>query len=346
MMRRLVPALAALVLAATTGGCTVTGDGGTYKLTVYFAKTPSLYERSRVKVMGADSGTITSIKDEQTRVRVDLAVKRSVPVPDGVHAAIASDNALGERYVLLHPVWKPGMRRAAPGAVIPQSRTELPVEIDEALDAFAKLNRSIDPKQLGSALHRGADGLRGHGGDINVALGATSRLTGDLAAQDRQIVSLARNLRAVAASLNGRDEQLSQLIASFSTTSGTLSAERTKLRDFVAGLAAAIRKSDVLITDYRETLPSTVADLSNIVLTLKGNARGLNQAIQGLGRFADVAVKAWNRKQHVATIRVLVHATLRTWLQPLFTAMGWGTVPCVPDNPALGNCVPNGKAGK
>ncbi|MFB4295135.1 MCE family protein [Actinomadura sp. NTSP31] len=346
MMRRLAAAAVALALVAATGGCTATGGGGTYKLTVYFAKTPSLYERSRVKVMGADSGTITSIKDEQTRVRVELAVERSVPLPKDVRAAIASDNALGERYVLLHPVWKPGMAKATSGTVIPQSRTELPVEIDEALNAFAKLNRSIDPKELGSAFHRGADGLRGHGADINVALGATSRLTSDLAAQDRQIVSLAKNLRSVASSLNGRDEQLSQLIASFSTTSSTLSGERTKLRDFVAGLAAAIRKSDVLITEYRETLPSTVADLSNIILTLKGNAQGLNQAIEGIGRFADVAVKAWNRKQHVATIRVLVHATLRTWLQPLFTAMGWGAVPCVPSNPALGNCVPTGKAGK
>ncbi|MDL4814300.1 MCE family protein [Actinomadura opuntiae] len=346
MMRRTAAVTAALALAAATGGCTVTSGGGTYKLTVYFAKTPSLYERSRVKVMGADSGTITSIEDQQTRVRVELAVKRSVPVPADVHAAIASDDALGERYVLLHPVWKPGMPRAASGAVVPQSRTELPVEIDDALAAFAKLNRSIDPKELGSAFHRGADGLRGHGGDVNVALGATSRLTSELAGQDQRIVSLAKNLRSVAASLNGRDEQLSRLLASFSTTSSTLAGERTKLRDFVAGLAAAIRKSDVLITGYRETLPGAVADLSNIVLTLKGNAQGLNQAIQGLGQFADVAVKAWDRKQHVATIRVLVHATLRTWLQPLFTAMGWGTVPCIPDNPALGNCVPNGKAGR
>ncbi|MFD0683194.1 MCE family protein [Actinomadura fibrosa] len=339
-MRRPICAVAVLALVAALGGCGITGRGGSYRLTVYFAKAPSLYEDSRVKVMGADAGTITSVTDERNRVRVELDVDRDVPVPADVHAAITSSDALGERYVLLHPVWKPGMRRAAPGAVIPQQRTELPVEVDEALDAFAKLSRSIDGAALGPALHRAAGAVDGRGDDLNHALQDTSALTNNLAAQDQKIVSLARGLHSLAASLNGRDQQLSRLLASFSTTSRTLAEERTRLRDFVAGLAAAIQKSGVLITAYRETLPSTVADLSNIVLSLKGNATALDQAIDSLGRFADVAINAWDRRNHVATIRLVVHGTLRAWLQPLFTAMGWGTVPCLEGNTALANCTP------
>ncbi|WP_168221279.1 MCE family protein [Actinomadura sp. WMMA1423] len=337
--RRPVAAAAALALTAALGGCGV-GSEPTYRMTVYFAKAPSLYEQSRVKVMGADAGTITSIRAERNRVRVEIEVRRSVPVPAGVHAAIDSSDVLGERFVTLHPVWRPGMPKAPPGAVVPQERTELPVEIDDALAAFARLNESIDGSALGPAVHRAAGAVRGRGGGINDALHDTSGLTRDLAAQDKKITSLARGLHDLAASLNGRDRQLSDLLDSFSTTSRTLSEERTRLRDFVAGLAAAIRKSDVLITAYRETLPDTVADLSDIVLSLKGNAAALTQAIDGLGRFADVAVQAWDRRNHVATIRVVVHATVRAWLQPLFTAMGWGTVPCAEDAPALADCRP------
>ncbi|MBW8487353.1 MCE family protein [Actinomadura parmotrematis] len=339
-MKRLLCCASTLALVAGLGGCSVTGARGTYRLTAYFAKAPSLYADSRVKVMGADSGTITAVKDEQTRVRVELEIDRDVPVPAGVHAVIASSDALGERYVALTPVWKPGMPKAAPGSVIPQERTELPVEIDEALDAFAKLNRSLDAGALGPAVHRAAGAVDGRGADINHALQDTSALTRNLAAQDQKIASLARGLHSLAADLNARDRDLSGLLDSFATTSRTLAEERTQLRDFVAGLAAAIRKSGVLITAYRETLPGTVADLSNIVLGLKGNAAALNQAIAALGRFADVAVDAWDRRNHVATIRVVVAGTLRTWLQPLFTAMGWGTVPCLKDAPALEDCTP------
>ncbi|MFA1538260.1 MCE family protein [Actinomadura monticuli] len=338
-MRRPAAAATVLALTATLGGCAI-GSGPTYPMTVYFAKAPSLYKDSQVKVMGADVGTITSIKDERDRVRVQIKVKRSVPVPAGVHAAVDSSDALGERFITLHPVWKPGMPRAAAGAVVPQERTELPVEIDDALAAFAKLNDSIDTGTLGPAMHRAAESVRGRGPGINDALHNTSELTGHLAAQDEKIASLAKGLHSLAADLNGRDVKLADLLRSFSTTSRSLAEERTRLRDFVAGLAAAIRKSDVLITAYREKLPSTVADLSNIVLSLKGNVGGLTQAIDSLGRFADVAVQAWDRRNHVATIRLVVHGTVRQWLQPLFTAMGWGNVPCLKGEPALASCQP------
>jgi virulence factor Mce-like protein len=341
MRRRARPAAAVAVLALTAalGGCGIASEP-TYPMTVYFEKAPSLYEKSQVKVMGADAGTITSIRDEKNRVRVDIEVKRSIPVPAGVHAAVDSSDALGERFVSLHPVWKPGMPKAGPGTVVPQERTELPVEIDDALAAFAKLNGSIDAGALGPAIHRAAESVRGRGGGINDALHNTSELTGSLAAQDQKIASLAKGLHSLAADLNGRDRQLSALLDSFSSTSRTLADERAQLRDFVAGLAAAIRKSDVLITAYREKLPATVADLSNIVLSLKGNVAGLTQAIDSLGRFADVAVQAWDRRNHVATIRIVVHGTVRAWLQPLFTAMGWGTIPCLKGEPALADCQP------
>lgn len=339
VVRRPVAAVAVLALAASLGGCGVTAEP-TYPMTVYFEKAPSLYEQSQVKVMGADAGTITSIKDEKNRVRVDIEVKRSIPVPAGVHAAVDSSDALGERFVSLHPVWKPGMPKARPGTVIPQERTELPVEIDGALAAFAKLNGAIDAGALGPAIHRAAESVRGRGGGINDALHNTSELTGSLAAQDQKIASLAKGLHRLAADLNGRDRQLSALLDSFSSTSRSLAEERAQLRDFVAGLAAAIRKSDVLITAYREKLPATVADLSNIVLGLKGNVAGLTQAIDSLGRFADVAVQAWDRRNHVATIRIVVHGTVRAWLQPLFTAMGWGAIPCLKGEPALADCQP------
>ncbi|RAY12392.1 hypothetical protein DPM19_24905 [Actinomadura craniellae] len=338
-MRRLTAAACALALTASSGGCAVVGAGDdSYRITVHFARTTSLYEQSRVRVMGADAGSITGIRHEGGRVRVDLAIDGSVPVHRDARAVIASADTLGERYVRLEPVWQPGQPKAPPGMVIPQERTELPVEIDDALAAFARLNRSIDTQRLGTAVGRGADSLQGHGGDINEALRGTASLTHNLAAHDRRLVSLAEGLRTLAADLNHRDRRLGELINSFSTTSRSLAEERARLSEFVAGLAAVIRKSDVLVTAYRETLPSTVSDLSNIVMTLKANAGSLNQAIAALGRFADVAVQAWDRKNHAATIRLVVHGTLRAWLQPLFTAMGWGTVPCLQGNPELATC--------
>ncbi|WP_119726814.1 MCE family protein [Thermomonospora amylolytica] len=337
-MRRLTALATGLALVAATGGCSVAGGDGAYRVTVYFAKTTSLYEQSRVKVMGADAGVVTGITAERGRVRVDLEMNEEVPLPANVHAAIVSANTLGERYVQLHPAWRRGQPKAGPGTVIPVERTELPVEVDEALDAFGRLGDSLDARTIGDAVESGADGLRGKGDDVNRGLQAAATLTGDLAAQDRRLVRVAERLRSLATTLNERDERLTGLIDSFSATSRALAEERQRLQAFVSGLAAVIQRGEVLITAYRETLPGTVADMSNIVMTLKANAGALNQTIAALGRFADVAVQAWDRERNTATVRIIVHGTVRAWLQPLFTAMGWGTVPCIEDEPQLGRC--------
>jgi virulence factor Mce-like protein len=341
-LRSVVAAALVLALTASAGGCSVVGSG-TYQITAYFARTPALYEKSKVQVMGADVGTITSVRTNGSRVRVELAVDRDVPVPKDVHAAIASIDVLGARDVVLSPPWRPGMARAAPGTVIPQSRTELPVEVDEALAAFTKLDEAIGPGRLHDLTRSGADALHGQGGDINLALQSTANLTHDLAGQDQRLIRLAKGLRTLATGLNRRDTDLGGTIDSFADASAMLASERSRLRNLISALVTLVRKSGPLITSYQETLPATAADLSNVVISLKAGSGSLNQAITALSRFTGVAVSSWDRKNHMVVIRLVLDATLRVWLQPLFTALGWGKVPCLSGDRNIANCPPGAK---
>ncbi len=335
---RLIAAVTALVMTSALGGCGVLPEpgGATYRMSAYFSKAPSLYRESKVKVLGADAGTVTGIVIEGSRVRVDFTLDRDVPVPADVRASIEAAETLGDRSVVLTPAWEPGMPKAAPGTVIPQERTTLPVEVDEALEAFTKLESAVDPEKLGGLLHEGARALDGNGQDLNDAIGLTGDLVHDLAGQDEKLVKIADGLRKLSADLNGQD--LGAMLDAFSSASGTLAQEREQLRAFLAGLADTIRKSGVLITAYRETLPATAADLSNIVMTLKAGSDSINQVITSLSQFADVVVNAWDRENHVAVIRVQLSATVRAWLQPVFDAMGWGRVPCPQGNAELADC--------
>ncbi|GAA3236155.1 MCE family protein [Actinocorallia longicatena] len=337
-MRRPITTGAAVLAVGLLGGCAIvpgTG-GGSYRMSAYFAKAPSLYPESKVKVMGADVGTVTRIVVDGARVRVDFTVDRDVPVPEGAWASIEAAETLGDRSVVLTPTWKKGMPKAPPGTVIPQERTNLPVEIDDALKAFSKLQSAIDPGKFGGLLHTGAEALDGNGQKINDAIGLTGDLVNDLAGQDQKLVRIAGGLNDLAADLN--DSDLGAMIEAFASAGDGLAQEREQLRLFLDGLAATIRKSGVLITAYQETLPPAVADLSNIVMTLKAGSGSINQVISAIAQFADVLVKAWDRKNHVAVIRVQLSATVRVWLQPIFDAMGWGTVPCPKDDTQLADC--------
>ncbi|WP_106403648.1 MCE family protein [Actinocorallia populi] len=334
--RILTAALLAAGLTVTAGGCSVLGGSDGYRISVYFTKAPSLYEKSRVKIMGANAGVVEGVHIDGQRVRIDLRVDGHVPVPADARATITADSAIGERSVILYPAWKPGMGRAGPGAVIPAERTDPPVEIDEALGSFTALADSLDPDRLRGLVRTGAELLDGRGEGMNDALGDTAALAQTLASQDEQIVSVATGLRDLAASLNRRDTQLRSLIDAFSATGRQLADERTRLKNLLVGLEALIRKGQLIVVSYRETLPPTLAQASSLLMTMKANSAELGRAMTGMAGMTDAIADAWDRDKHVFVIRAQLSPTLRIWLQPIFTAMGWGRVPCL-DGP-VGDC--------
>ncbi|MEU7833011.1 MCE family protein [Nonomuraea sp. NPDC049129] len=334
-MTRLLAALLAGTLLAASGGCTLLGPEP-YRLTAIFSKAPSLYEQARVKVMGLDAGYVTSIRIDGDKVRVELSVDREVPLPANVKAVVAPQNTLGERNVVLYPPWKPGDQRIASGATIPLERTDLPVEIDDALDAFTKLTDALDSDKLGDVAGDLADSVRGRGKRVNNALADTARLTDTLAKQDQQLIDLAKGLNKLATSLNKRQSQVTGAIDSFAEASAILAEERRRLRTFIAGMADFVRRGDVIIEAYSERLPQAAGTLAELVLTVRANSASMAQAIKGAADFSDILIDSWDKKQHVLKIRVVLNAMTRAWLTPLFDALNLGKVPCLPAG--LSNC--------
>lgn len=337
---RLLRLLLVLAVTSSFGGCSVaaTPRAENYEITVFFGQVPSLYEGSGVKIMGSAAGEVRDIALEPAndRVKVVLSVPSDIPVRADARAAIISTTIIGERNVVLYPPWEPGKARLKPGSVIPEGRTDPPVEVDDALEAFARLADSVDTANLRSNVASAADLLRGNGAKINSGLGTIGDLTRNLAAQDQRLVSVAVSLNELAGSLNERDDRLKALFTAFNDAGGMLADERARLRGFLTGLESVVRNGDGLVQAYHEELPSAMADLSELVMTLKVNSASLAESIASIASLADVAVKAWDRDRHAITLRIALNATARTWLQPLFDAMGWGKVPCAA--PPLGNC--------
>ncbi|MEV4178102.1 MCE family protein [Nonomuraea sp. NPDC049709] len=332
-MRRLVAVLLAGVLLAS--GCSAVG-AEPYRLVAIFGKAPSLYEEARVKVMGLDAGYVERIRIMGDKVRAELRIDRQVPLPSHVKAVVAPQNTLGERNVVLYPPWKPGQQRIRSGATIPLERTDLPVEIDDALDAFTKLTDALDDDKLGDVAGDLADGVRGRGRTINNAIADTSELTGILAEQDQRLIDLAKGLNKLATSLNERESQVTGAIDAFSEASAILAEERRRLRGFVTSMAGFVRRGDVLIEQYAQRLPQAAGTLAELVLTVRANSASAARAVKGAADFADILIDSWDRKQHVLKIRVVLNAMTRAWLTPLFDALNLGEVPCLPGG--LSNC--------
>src|SRR5215467_3793019 len=122
------------------------------QITAYFAETIGVYPGSTVRVLGVPVGTVDSVQPDGTRVKVTMTVDYGVAIPAGVDAVVLAPSVVADRYIQLTPPYTGGSQ-LQDGAVIPASRTAVPVEVDQIYASLAKLVNALGPN---GANHQGA----------------------------------------------------------------------------------------------------------------------------------------------------------------------------------------------
>jgi virulence factor Mce-like protein len=330
VVRRAVTAALAVAVLGVLPGCAAIGGGHAgYQLTAYFPQTVAFYPQSKVKLMGVSVGTVDAVQIEGDQVRVRFTVRRGVPLPADVHAAILPLSLIGERNLTLFPPWLPGEAKATPGEVIPRARTQVPIEVDAILRSITDLVNAINPAAVGALVTGGAAALAGHGQQINDALVQVTALTGTLADQDQELLEVAANIHQLASTLNARQQQLGAVIDDFSAATGVLAGERRQLTSFLVALAQLAEQGQLLLDPVRQQLPGDIATLTKVVLTVQVNADGLARFIDSLPGVASVITKSYNTTLHLFEIRIDASTSVVALLAPVLKALGI-PVPCLP----------------
>lgn len=285
-------ALAALFAGALVplAGCGGRG-GGSYHLTAYFDRTIGLYESGDVQVMGMAVGRVDAIEIDGTQVRVEMTIRDDVPLPADVRATIGQTQLIGERNVVLFPPWDAeqeasGAAKAADGDVIPNERTEVPVEPDEGLEAFNDLAQSLDGDVVEEFVSDSADVLEGRGERIGAAIDQAAGLGTTLAEIDQQLVAAADNLHVLSGSLATREEQLGALVDSFAQATDILASERTGIRSFLSSLVELTAQGSGLLDTYGDQLPGDVASATALASILERNTSSIDQLLTAFPRLS------------------------------------------------------------
>ena len=279
-------AVAALVL----GSCSTAEER--YRVVAEFPQAVSLFEDSRVKVMGVDVGTVDVVEVAGDRIRVELLIDREVPLPTDVVAAIVPLSLIGERNVVLSPAWQPGDQRIQDGHLIGLDRTRVPVEPDEALQAITDLARAIDPEQVQRLISSAAGAVDGQGPRINGLLERTADLTGTLAEQDDELVALAVRLGELAEALTTREAQLDQTLSTYTEATAVLAAERDHVEAFLAALARLSTSGDDLLTTYQRQLPEDLAATARLLAVREADIGSLQEFAQGIPPITETVFRA------------------------------------------------------
>ena len=254
-------------------------------VTAYFPRTVGIYPGSDVRVLGVRIGAVRKITPEGDRVRVELEFDEGRKVPAGAKAAIINSSVVSDRYVQLLPVYRKGPVLRS-GAVIPESRTAVPVELDRIFDSLHTTAEALGPKgankdgSLSRLLGVSADNLDGQGENLNQTVQDLSQAVTTLSDGRKDLFGTVRNLQVFTAALAADDKSVRSFNTDLAKVAEQLSGERQDLADALTNLGTALGDVSAFVRRNKKSLTSDVQGLSKVTKVLVTQRAALDELLQ------------------------------------------------------------------
>ena len=238
-------------------------------ITAYFDNSNGLFRGDEVRILGVPVGAIDAIEPEPNRVKISFWVDDTVKVPAEVRAAILSPQLVTARAIQLTPAYTGGPVMRS-GAVIPQTRTAVPLEWDDLRAQLDKLTATLQPTQpggvstLGAFINTAADNLRGQGANIRDTIIKMSQAFSILGDHSSDIFSTIKNLSVVVSALHDSSGLLRELNGNLASVTALLANDPDEVGHAISDLNAVVADTTSFIADNREALGTTTDKLSSI----------------------------------------------------------------------------------
>ena len=261
-----------------------------YRFTASFAEATQLAEEADVRISGVPVGKVKTIEPDKQSGRSTVQIQlesRYAPLPSDSKAILRQKTLLGETYVELTP----GTKSARPipeGGRLRTTQVSPTVELDE-------IYRSFDPRTRRAFqvwMQTQAQAIKGHGRDLNDALGNLGPFAEDAAVavdilnrQEGALRRLISNTGVVFGALTERGDQLRGLIENSNAVFATTAERDQELQESFVALPTFSRESRVTLA----RLDEFAADTNPLVTQLRPAARELSPTLQDLTALAPDA---------------------------------------------------------
>lgn len=257
----------------------------TVRVTAYFPRTVGIYPGSDVRVLGVRIGEVAEIEPEGRRVRVVLEYDAERKVPAGAQAAIINSSVVSDRYVQLLPVYRKGPV-LRDGAVIPEARTAVPVELDRIFDSLHTTAEALGPDganedgSLARLLGVSADTLEGQGDDIHRTVEDLSKAVTTLSDGRGDLFGTVRNLQVFTSALAADDQSVRTFTGTLAEVAEQLAGEREDLALALKHLGTALGDVADFVKDNKKSLTANVKGLSKVTRVLVTQRAALEELLE------------------------------------------------------------------
>lgn len=236
--------------------------GSTESYQAKFTDASGLVPGSDVRIAGVRVGEVSAVKVvDRSVAEVSFDVDQDRRLPTGARFAIKFQNLVGQRYLEIQRGNSPMNSYLQPGATVPVSQTQPPLNLTTVFNGFKPLFQALSPNDINKLSFEIIQVLQGEGGNINQLLASTASLTSTIADRDAVIGDVINNLNATLDTVNARDEKVSGLIVSLQQLVTGLAQDRTAIGSSLQPIA---NLTDVTAGLLREARPPLADDIVKI----------------------------------------------------------------------------------
>ncbi len=262
----------------------VFGGDDQKRITAYFSRAVGVYAGSDVQVLGVRVGAVESVTPRGNRVEVVFTVDGDVGVAPGTKAVVVAPSVVSDRYVQLTDLSRGGPV-IEDGAVIPESRTATPVELDELYASLNTLVTALGPDgsnadgALSELLDTGAANLEGNGAAFNESVRNFAEAARTLSGSAGDLFGTVDELQKFTSMLAANDDKVRGVNTQLDQVWRTLSADRDELSSALRTLATALADIQEFIRDNRTAIKSNVDKLARTTQQLVDNRASVAEAL-------------------------------------------------------------------
>ncbi|WP_183095900.1 MCE family protein [Nocardioides stalactiti] len=273
----LTTGLATGLLVLTIGNLSF-GATTTYK--AQFADATGVVSGDDIRVAGVKVGTVQDIEVvEDNRALVTFTVDADTKLDDATHATIRFRNLIGQRYIALTQEGN-GDAELEEGDTIPVSRTQPALDLTVLFNGFKPLFEALSPDDINKLSYEIVQVFQGEGSTVESLLSSTASLTSTLASRDQVIGELLDNLSYVLDRVADRDDQLTDLIASFRNLVGGLKDDREAILSSLDGISELAVATAGLVDEIHEPLVRDIKEARQFVELLDRNKGEIDRVLQ------------------------------------------------------------------
>src|ERR1700712_3348825 len=263
-----------LVVALAFGGYYLYNKLTKNTVTAEFTQTLALYPGDKVQIMGVQVGKIEKIEPAGDKMRVTFNYQSKYKVPANATASILNPSLVASRTIQLAPPYTGGPEMES-GAVIPQDRTQVPVEYDELRDSLNRILTDLGPTKeqpkgpFGDVIESFSDGLAGKGEQINKTLNSLSEALTTLNSGRGDFFGVIKSLALFVNALYKSDQQFVALNNDLAKFTNSFTNSDREVANAVQDLNQLLTTTRSFLNENSTVLTKDVnnlADVTNAIL--------------------------------------------------------------------------------